>query len=349
MGLLVNNPVTAFDVATAADLLLSQGERPAIESVRKVLGRGSPATINAHLKEYYKSLPARLTLPPQIASAAIALLESIRNVGHDEIEDAKSAARQEVHEMSLMLEAERSSAAAQRLAHIQAVEDFTAQSDQQAAQITQLAEKLAVSQLEAKQLSEQVAVATANLQAEKRLRENDLEIASDRLRRAEQAAKSHIDALEARLAEQAAQVQRLEIIIQQAEAKLEQTNLAYQQKLEDAQAANEAVKAQLGETTRSLVSAMEHVEIERASVAALMTAHHTEVERLTVRIDELISKNQITEERLQATVLTHETLRNEASQLAIKAALYEGRASVLAEQMDRLTAEKSARSMDPTA
>lgn len=332
----MNNPVTLLEVATAADLLLSQGERPSIESVRKVLGRGSPATINSHLKDYYKSLPDRLNLPPQIASAAIALLESIRNVGHDEIEVAKSAARREVAEISMLLESERSAAEAHRSAQTAALEDLKCQVDQYQVRITEIGELLAASQLEARLQSEQRAVAIANLDAEKRLREIDQRRNEDERVRAEQASASHIAALEARLAEQAAQVLRLESAAQQAEFKLNQVSAQYQQKLDVAMVANEALNRDLLDAKRSLATSLELLDSERTHIALSKAVYQEETSRLSGQITDLKTQLTNANDRLERSMSLNEALRAENSQLVIKASMLEGRAVLLAEQLESL-------------
>lgn len=77
--------VTLIDITRAADQLLAEGERPTVDGVRKVLGTGSPATVNNLLKEYYAALPRRLNLPAAIASAAATLYQQIRDTALDEV------------------------------------------------------------------------------------------------------------------------------------------------------------------------------------------------------------------------------------------------------------------------
>lgn len=77
--------VTLSDITHAADQLLAEGERPTIEGVRRILGTGSPATVNSLLKQYFQSLPARLNLPAPIATAAAELYEKVRSVALDDL------------------------------------------------------------------------------------------------------------------------------------------------------------------------------------------------------------------------------------------------------------------------
>jgi len=69
--------VSYVDVERAALNILATGRRPAVETVREVLGRGSPATIATFLKRFWRDLgirasgdPAALTrLPSEIVEA----------------------------------------------------------------------------------------------------------------------------------------------------------------------------------------------------------------------------------------------------------------------------------------
>jgi hypothetical protein len=83
--------VTLVDITRAADQLLAEGERPTIESVRRVLGTGSPATVNSLLKQYFLTLPTRLNLPASIASAAAELYEKIRGAALETVGDERVA------------------------------------------------------------------------------------------------------------------------------------------------------------------------------------------------------------------------------------------------------------------
>jgi chromosome segregation ATPase len=83
--------VTLADITRAADQLLAEGERPTIEGVRKVLGTGSPATVNALLKQYFQTLPGRLHLPASIASAAAELYEKIRDAALETVGEERIA------------------------------------------------------------------------------------------------------------------------------------------------------------------------------------------------------------------------------------------------------------------
>ncbi|TAM22870.1 MAG: hypothetical protein EPN60_16300 [Nevskiaceae bacterium] len=94
--------VTLIDITRAADQLLAEGERPTVDGVRKVLGTGSPATVNNLLKEYYQALPTRLNLPAAIATAAADLYQKIRETAQGQV-----AEQQEIFQRDLAADREK--------------------------------------------------------------------------------------------------------------------------------------------------------------------------------------------------------------------------------------------------
>ena len=56
--------IGAADVDRAADALLRDGQRPTIEKIRAILGRGSPNTINPLLDQWWQRLAGRLDAGP---------------------------------------------------------------------------------------------------------------------------------------------------------------------------------------------------------------------------------------------------------------------------------------------
>lgn len=89
------------DVSRAADTLLRTGERPTIEKVRAMIGKGSPNTINPLLDAWWRTLSARLDsgpaalhrLPESVAHVAEALwmqaLEEGRRRAHAELKTSE--------------------------------------------------------------------------------------------------------------------------------------------------------------------------------------------------------------------------------------------------------------------
>ncbi len=142
--------VTLEEVTRAADLLLEKGDRPTVEGVRGVLGTGSPATVNAHLRAYYQALPARLNLPAPIATAAAQLYQSIRDAAQvevDQIEQERRAA----------LDADRTALAAERSAFESEKSRLQAQATALATDLAATRDQLAASQRQVAALQAQVA------------------------------------------------------------------------------------------------------------------------------------------------------------------------------------------------
>src|SRR5690554_6107206 len=71
--------ITYEQVATAADALVGQGEKPSIQRIREQLGTGSPNTIHRHLKQWRATqVPAErqaARLPDELAAALSQELE----------------------------------------------------------------------------------------------------------------------------------------------------------------------------------------------------------------------------------------------------------------------------------
>lgn len=106
--------VTIEDVTRAGDELLAQGERPTVESVRRVLGTGAPATVNTLLKDYFKALPARLNLPAPIATAAAELYKKVREAAQEEVDQREKEREAAVAREREALAAERNAFEAER-------------------------------------------------------------------------------------------------------------------------------------------------------------------------------------------------------------------------------------------
>ncbi len=100
--------VTLTDITRAADQLLAEGERPTVDGVRKVLGTGSPATVNNLLKEYYQALPTRLNLPAAIATAAAELYQKIRETAQAEVAEQQASFARDLENDQQKLAADRS-------------------------------------------------------------------------------------------------------------------------------------------------------------------------------------------------------------------------------------------------
>src|SRR6202167_2404645 len=98
--------VTYADVERAALTILATGRRPAVETIREALGRGSPATIATHLKRFWRDLgiraqgdPAALTrLPSEIVEAVEAIWQRSLALAAQSAKHDDNAARQRLEQ-----------------------------------------------------------------------------------------------------------------------------------------------------------------------------------------------------------------------------------------------------------
>jgi chromosome segregation ATPase len=79
-------------VQQAADSLLAKGEKPTVNAIRSILGKGSNSTILQHLQAWREAQPVQ-------QKKAIVLPDSIIRSIHVEIEKAEAAGRAEVEAM----------------------------------------------------------------------------------------------------------------------------------------------------------------------------------------------------------------------------------------------------------
>jgi hypothetical protein len=99
--------VSYAEIERAARSLLSAGERPTVEAVRKTLGRGSPNHIATCMQQFWKNQaalnsgdPIALTrLPPELADAAVAQWEQALRLALQTAKVEDSAARAHLDEL----------------------------------------------------------------------------------------------------------------------------------------------------------------------------------------------------------------------------------------------------------
>jgi hypothetical protein len=140
--------VTIDDITRAADQLLADGERPTIDGIRRLLGTGSPATVNALLKQYFQSLQARLNLPAPIATAAAELYEQVQATAREELEKERAAAEGELAAGREALAQERRDFEVERTAFHQRVADLNADLERHREQLKATSAKLASTEKE---------------------------------------------------------------------------------------------------------------------------------------------------------------------------------------------------------
>lgn len=163
--------VTIEDVTKAADLLLEQGERPTIESVRGVLGTGSPATVNALLKEYFKTLPERLKLPAPIAIAAAELYKKVKETAEEEVGKREAEAQADLKRSRDQMQEERNALTAEGNQLRASVTALTTELSGARDRIVDLERQLSTSQAEA--ITQARTASAANARAESAIEERD--------------------------------------------------------------------------------------------------------------------------------------------------------------------------------
>jgi len=99
--------VSYGEIERAARALMTRGERPTVDAVRKVLGRGSPNHLTESLRRFWRDQaalnagdPVALTrLPPELAEAAVAQWEQALRLAQQTARQEDSAARAALQEL----------------------------------------------------------------------------------------------------------------------------------------------------------------------------------------------------------------------------------------------------------
>lgn len=163
--------VTIEEVTRAADLLLEQGERPTVDGIRAALGTGSPATVNALLKDYFKALGERLKLPAPIALAAADLYKRLQETAQAAAAEREAEAQAELKRERDQLQAERTTMAAEASQLRNQVTGLSTELSGARDRIADLERQLAAAQTES---AAQARVATAaSAKAEAAIEERD--------------------------------------------------------------------------------------------------------------------------------------------------------------------------------
>ena len=324
--------VTLIDITRAADQLLAEGERPTVDGVRKVLGTGSPATVNNLLKEYYQALPTRLNLPAAIATAAAELYQKIRETAQAEVAKQQETFARDLENDRQKLASDRGAFEADRASLQQQVAALTIEKQGLLEQLSgQHAKGLGLE----KSLTEQTArAATAESRAQSAIEERERAAAKHvaevtHLREQAEGNERH---LLARIEDQKVQNKRI-ASEREKEAALAQARIAALEA-----AASEANKA-LAATRSDLATAQRDLGQERGARAeAELTASNAQERWLkdqqlwTAERERL--KHEIAMEQSAIQQLRHD--RDEAIR---EAARQEGKVSALSAQLDDLRSE----------
>ena len=200
--------ISQQQVFEAADAILAAGERPTIERVRLALGTGSPATVNAMLKEYYQALPARLHLPAPIATAAADLYEKIRSTALDEAREQRAELEREFAVNNEQLAADRRGFETEKEELRTAVVTLRGELDRQKEASKHQSLKIATLERELGQQSERAASAIAQVRAMEEERERSTQRHAAELSRLKEQSDGNERHLLGRLDDQKTQLQR---------------------------------------------------------------------------------------------------------------------------------------------
>lgn len=324
--------VTLVDITRAADQLLADGERPTVDGIRKFLGTGSPATVNALLKEYYQSLPARLNLPAPIATAAAELYEKVRSTALEEVAEQRA-------ELERQVSAEREQIAQDRRTFEFEKTELKAHVSSLASQVEQLQGQLRQTNSKASQLekdlseqSERAAAAEAQVRAGEDERERANQRHSSEIQRLREQSEGNERHLLARIEEQKTQTQRVQ-------ADREKDAAAAAKRISELDVAvSEALKQQASlraEIATAQREAMKRGEALAVSESALVRAQE-DAAKVSTGHRETSERQRAQLEQVEKSV---EQLKRERDDAIREAARVEGKLVVMKGQLDEVRAE----------
>lgn len=201
------------DVDRAADAILTQGERPTIDKVRRLLGTGSPNTVTPLLDNWYRRLGSRLKdnsagatstgAPPEVVEAMSRLWTSACALARQQVEQNFTSKRDELDSARSELDAERarlqeeakaltasrtSLEDAIRLAHGQ-IGELRRELEERSSQIVQ--EQGRARELQEALEAARAALTEAHVRAQQQLAEQAKQHAQEREREADRASATH--------------------------------------------------------------------------------------------------------------------------------------------------------------
>lgn len=324
--------VALVDITRAADQLLADGERPTVDSIRKFLGTGSPATVNTLLKQYYQALPARLNLPAPIATAAAELYEKLRATATEEVivlrvafEGQVAAERERLVQERREFETEKAELrleVASRGANVERLQD---QVRQLTTRTTQLEKDLATQTSRASS-----AEAQARAADEERDRTHQKHIAE--IQRLGEQSDGNERYLLSRIDEQKIQQQRLQADREREAAAAVKRISALEASQSEALKAQASLRAEIGAAQRDLAKRGEALATAESSLQRL---------RDEATRDEASFRSQLEQARGRHEQLEKaaEQLRRERDNALRDAALLEGKAAAFQAQLEETRVE----------
>lgn len=324
--------VTLADITHAADQLLAEGERPTIDGVRRILGTGSPATVNALLKEYFQSLPARLHLPAPIATAAAELYEKVRSTALEELATQRTELEQTLRADQEKLVQDRKEFEAERAGAHQRVVDLITDRERGHEQLKATTAKLALIEKELAAQTTRASTAEAQFQAAEQERERSNQKHTAELQRLKDQTEGNERHFLGRIEEQKTQVQRL-TQDREREAAAAAKHVATLEA-----AVSEAAKAQAS-LRSELTLAQRELSKRQDAVAAAEAA----LSRATEQGQKDLAARQTDLERIRTELEAHksgaEILKRERDEALRESGKQEGRLSALQGQLDEAKGE----------
>lgn len=326
--------VTLADITRAADQLLAEGERPTIEGVRRVLGTGSPATVNSLLKQYFLTLPTRLNLPAPIATAAAELYEKIQATALEE-------AAAQVSEFERQMESDREQIARERQAFDAEKADFRAvaaglRSDLDRHQDLQRQQSTKIATLEKDLASQSTRAAAAEAQA--RAGDEERERASQRhaaeIQRLREQAEGNERHLLMRVDEQKTLQQRLQLDRDRELGVASKRIGDLEAALSEALKLQASLRAEQAAAQREVAKRIEAVAIAEAALKRLQEDAAKDAAALREAQERTLSQ-------VESLARSAKQIKRERDEAIREAARFEGRLGTIQGQLDEAKAELS--------
>lgn len=324
--------VTLADITRAADQLLAEGERPTVEGVRKVLGTGSPGTVNTLLKEYYQTLPARLNLPAPIATAAAELYEKLRATAQEDLAAQRVELERDIAADRERLAQERREFEGERTAFQHRVADLNNDLDRLREQIKTTSTKLASTEKELATQTTRATTAEAQFRAADDERERNAQKYAADLQRLREQGEGNERHLLSRIEEQKAQLQRLLQDRERETAAAAKQASTLEASASEATKLNASLRAELATAQRDL--GKRHEAVTAAETALARAQEQAARDQAAKQADLERSRGEI--ELLTTQAEQHKRERDEALREAAK---LEGRLSGLQSQLDEAKSE----------
>lgn len=326
--------VTLEDITRAADELLAEGERPTVDGIRKLLGTGSPATVNNLLKSYYQALPSRLNLPAGIATAAAMLYQQIRDAANAEARERAEEQRQELEADRERLAQERRAFEAERARLVQQVAGLEADKQAATALETQLTARLVTLERNLAEQTERAAGAESRAAAATQERERAAQKHATELQHVRDQAAANERHLLGRIEDQQTQLKKLGADREKEAHAAQQRVSALESGLSDAHKQTAGLRNELAASQRDLAQ-------ERTLRQDRDRAHGQELERAARESQAVAAERDQLKSELAKAAAASKQLGQERDDALRDAARQEGKLQAQVTLIEELRQELS--------